>query len=116
MRESMLKKVVVNVLLLISVMVFLGLSLKSLAGVSPITRSTVQKTKAVHITYRSMNSIYKKLHKKCGKFFTPKRMISGEDPRRFYSVEIVSVMPKQKTATALCVSKVYKDDDVVTVE
>lgn len=112
-RRSFKKAILLTVAL--GVLSFVQESMSAVESIEGSTRSTVQKTKAVHISYRSKSSLYKKLHKKCSNFFRPKRMIADEDLRKFYSVEIVSVMPKQKTATALCVSKMYKNDDVVAV-
>lgn len=106
------------VVFILSIIGFLSFSQKSFSGVKPVsgsTRSFVEKTRSVHTSYKSTTSLYKKLHRKCSRFFAPKRMIAGDDPRKFYSVEIVSIMPKQKKVTALCVSKAYKNDDVVAV-
>ncbi|MGH1467292.1 MAG: hypothetical protein ACRBBP_00215 [Bdellovibrionales bacterium] len=70
-----------------------------------------ESTKAVYISYTKPKGIYKRAHKACQKFF--KRGVASE--RTSYSVEILTVVPKIKKASALCVSKKYLNDDVTRV-
>lgn len=75
---------------------------------------TYEQTNAVYISYTKPSSIYKKAHKKCKKFF--KRGIASEATERTtYSVEILNIVPKIKKASALCVAKKYRMDDVTKV-
>ncbi len=70
-----------------------------------------ESTNAVYISYTKPKGIYKRAQKACQKFF--KRSIASE--RISYSVEIVTVVPEIKKASALCVARKYLNDDVTKV-
>lgn len=73
-----------------------------------------ESTSAVYISYNKSKGIYKKAHRACRKFFD-KNMITDSEGRVSYSVEILTIVPKIKKASALCVARRYKNDDVLAV-
>lgn len=71
-----------------------------------------ESIRSVYISYSKPGGIYKKAHKACRKFFN-KDMAAKLGERVSYAVEIITMNPKIRKASALCVAKRYTNDNVV---